>query len=190
MILALAIYVVAPFLALLTFFLARAALRERNRRLAVGLVVAAVAVEAVAVALGIYQVTYIKPAKLNSNEVPGTYVLFGRDARDEVVLSPDGTFVRTASYRGVTQHQHGAWDHSSGRGSSDYVHFNALEPPCLRSTEAPGTTFHLREPNEVLCISPGGGIGAPLCRAGGRLALCLGDDGFEFIRRDPSNREP
>jgi hypothetical protein len=173
-----------------TFFRAREALRDRNRRRAVALVVGAIAVEAVAVALGVYQITYVTLAKLDSNEVPGTYVLLGRDARDEVVLSPDGTFVRTASYRGVTQHQHGEWRHSPGRGPADYVHFDALEPPCLRSTEAPGTTFHYREPNEVLCIRPGGGIGALLCRAGGRLAICLGDDGFEFIRSDPSNHEP
>lgn len=186
-ILGLALFILAPFLglltsfALLTSFLARGELRRRRLRRAVALFVGSIAVEGLAVALGVYQITYVTPAHIDAREVPGTYVLLGRDARDEIVLSPDGTFARTASYRGVTQLQHGRWRAYSTR--PDFVDIDGLEPSCLRSTEPPGTTFHYREPNEAFCTSQGGGIGASLCRAGGQLAFCLGDEGLEFIRR-------
>jgi hypothetical protein len=172
-------FILAPVLGLPTYFIVKRALRGRPRGRAIALVAAVVAVWAVSLAMGIYQLTYTTPANMDPKDVPGTYVLLGRDARDEVVLSPDGTLARVASYRGVTQHQSGRWSYE-GR---DNVSFEVLEPWCLRSTEAPGTTFHYREPDQVLCTVPGGGVGAQLCRAGGRIALCLGEEGYEYMRQ-------
>jgi len=173
-------FILAPILGLPTYFIVKWALRRHSRRRTIALVVAVGAVWAVSLAMGYYQFTYISPANLDPKEVPGTYVLIGQDARDEVVLMPDGSFSRVASYRSVTQRQRGRWSHGLGRDSID---FEALEPPCLRSTEAPGTTFHYREPDQALCTSPEGGFGAQLCRAGGHIALCLGEEGYEYMRQ-------
>ena len=47
--------------------------------------------------------------KVEQNEVSGTYVFNQRETRDELVLRDDGTFQRSAVYRGIRQAQAGTW---------------------------------------------------------------------------------
>jgi hypothetical protein len=177
------------------------ALRHRRPRLLV-LAFAALSLEALVIAAGVWQYGYDLPTVIAESDAPGTYVLLGEHARDEVRLLPDGRLTRTAIYRGVTQHQSGRWSYYAYERNGEvhtFVSFDELSPGCLRSTEKPGAFFHRREPDEVLCMAwdeirsagrvvarreIGGAWLAHWCHLRGQgLALCMGDEGFEYLKQ-------
>ena len=147
MVLAIAVFFVLPVLVWMTVKLSRRFLRSGRKGLTIALVAGAVAVEALAIGAGILQqynlirearlqfASYDLVASLSRKQAPGIFVRLGKDIRDEVVLSPDGSFSRTASYRGVTQRQQGRWNLNDWPLPN--ISFMAMIPSCLRSTAAP-----------------------------------------------------
>lgn len=120
-----------------------------------------------------------RPIKVEAKDVPGTYVFEGHGSRDELVLNPDGTFVRTAVYRGVRQTQKGKWSFDGVFGGFSYVTLQGHVPECLRSTRASNALFGWTEPNQAICGN--GSIGVYFCLDRGRPALCFSEDeGFNF----------
>lgn len=124
-----------------------------------------------------------KPVTIEAKDVPGTYVFDGHESRDELVLKPDGTFARTAVYRGVRQTQSGQWSFDGVFSGFAYVTFAAQIPECLRSTQPANAFFRWKEPNDALCGS--GTFGVYFCLDRGRPALCFSEDeGFNFRKAD------
>jgi hypothetical protein len=162
------------------------ALRKHRPRLLI-FAFAALSFEALVVMAGVWQAGYVVPTNAAERDAPGTYVRLGHEARDELRLLPDGQFSRTAVYRGVTQHQSGRWTYTAlpREGAATFVDFEELSPRCLRSAERPGTVFHYLEPDGVLCLgADDGSYGGFWCWVRGQgLALCLGDDGFEYVKQ-------
>jgi hypothetical protein len=146
----------------------------------------AICIEGVVVAAGILQDGYVVRTDITEGDAPGTYLWLGHESRDELRLQPDGSFSRTAVYRGVAQHQSGRWHFDSFPSqvaTSSAITFENASPRCLRSTAPPDTTPGYSEPNEYLCLPADGIEGAVWCRVRGRgLALCLGNR-IEFLKQ-------
>jgi len=75
--------------------------------------------------------------KVEQDEVPGTYVFKQRETRDELVLRDDGTFQRSAVYRGIRQAQAGTWRLWNMREeTASRIEFDATTPKCPKSTRS------------------------------------------------------
>jgi len=118
--------------------------------------------------------------KVEQNEVSGTYVFKQRETRDELVLRDDGTFQRSAVYRGIRQAQAGTWRLWNMREeTASRIEFDATTPKCLKSTRSPDALLVWREPNDFIC----GGHVPYFCREWGRPGICFGGDAPGYFRK-------
>jgi hypothetical protein len=148
---------------------------------ALGLVTAVVAVKAVPFILCgfVACLSPIRPVKIVTANVPGTYVFEGKGFRDELTLRADRTLSRRALYRGDRQTQRGRWDLSNPQEAlASLVTFDLLVPPYLHSTTTTGTiaTSHVVRPDEIICAPksvPECSAYLYSCEAEGRQALCV-----------------
>ena len=102
--------------------------------------------------------------KVEQNEAPGTYVFNQRETRDELVLRDDGTFQRSAVYRGIRQAQAGTWRLWNMREeTASRIEFDATTPKCLKSRRSPDALLVWREPNDFICGGCSGRTTSPSC---------------------------
>jgi len=118
--------------------------------------------------------------KVEQNEVSGTYVFNQRETRDELVLRDDGTFQRSAVYRGIRQAQAGTWRLWNMREeTASRIEFDATAPKCLKSTRPPDALLVWRGPNDFIC----GGHVPYFCREWGRPGICFSGDAPAYFRK-------
>jgi hypothetical protein len=182
-----ALFILTPVFLGLAFLLVRKAWRRGWRSLAVAVSCTALLLDGLFLRQTLYQ-SLSRPVTIEARQAPGRYVFVGHDSRDELVLSEDGRFERTAVYRGVSQSQSGQWriDEPDPRYPTQYVTFFGFAPECLHSTDRGGSLKWI-EPTKALC-GPGENS-TYLCDDDGRVAICFDEDvGFDFRKQDPSGR--
>jgi hypothetical protein len=127
------------------------------------------------------------PLNVDPGDLPGRYVLSGQDFRDDLLLSRDGTFQRTAVYYGVHYTQSGRWvaglyTAGGGTGTQTAITFMDLQPPCLGDPEVDSQRIG---PDTDLCAGRHGTeIGAFVCYEKWRESICFNESTtFRFRRQ-------